>query len=61
MTIRDLIDQLQRFAAEDLKGGDMEVVLYDRLEHVEYTVNPDENRFDFELLRGDGEIVIEFN
>ncbi len=61
MTVRDLIEQLQRFAAQDLKGGDMEVVLFDRLEGVEYDVNADENRFDFELTRGDGQVVVEFN
>lgn len=60
MTIRDLIDQLERFAAQDPEGGGMEVVLFDRDSEAEFRVDPEADRFDFEVLRGDGRVVIEF-
>jgi hypothetical protein len=60
MTINEMIQDLQRIAAADLRGGDAEVVLFDRSNERELRVDPDADRFDFELLRGDG-VVIEFN
>jgi hypothetical protein len=60
MTINDLIHQLQQFAAQDLKGGDATVKLFDRRTDSEFVVNPDDDVFEFEVLRGDGEVVIEF-
>ncbi len=61
MTVRDLIEQLQRFAAQDLKGGDMEVVLFDRFGDREMRIDADNDRFDFEVTRGDGQVVVEFD
>jgi hypothetical protein len=61
MTINDFIQQVQHLAAQDLKGGDAELVLWDRTNDRELRVNPDADVFDFELTRGDGELVIEFD
>lgn len=61
MTIRDMIALLTQFAAQDLKGADAEVVLWDRTSQVELQVRPDNDQYDFEVLRGDGQVVIEFN
>lgn len=60
MMVKDLINELQRMAAQDLKGGDAEVILYDTNSDIEYHADPDSEDWDFEVLRGDGEIVIEF-
>lgn len=61
MKLKDFIQQVQEIAAHDLKGGDMEVILFDRTEGRELRVDIDADVADFEIMRGDGEIVIEFN
>jgi len=61
MTIGEAIQQLQEFAARDLKGADAELVLFDRSTSEVHRTNPDADVFDFEILRGSGEVVIEFN
>lgn len=60
MTVKELIAELQRFAAQDVKGGDMEVILFDKTAEEEYRVDPDADNFGFEVLRGEGQVVIEF-
>jgi len=40
--------------------GDPEVILFDRATETELRVDPDADVFDYEILRGDREIVIEF-
>lgn len=59
MKIRDLMKDLQDFADRMPSGQDAEVILYDRATQKELRVDPDTERFDFEVLRGDDEVCIE--
>ena len=59
MKLKDAIAQLQQFA--DRMGDDAEFALYDRHADAMLSVDPDADRFDFEILRGEGEVVVEFN
>jgi len=61
MTIRELIQDLQRIADSNPLGGDAEVTLFDRSGQRTLRVDPGTDTFDFEVMRGDGEAVIEFD
>jgi hypothetical protein len=60
MTVRDAINQLEQFAEQ--VGDDAGFKLYDRswVSPREYVVDPDDDKWEFEILRGDHEVVIEF-
>lgn len=55
MKVKDLIQELQHF------NGDDEVVLFDRSDERELRVDPDAGTFEFEITRGDHEVVFEFD
>jgi hypothetical protein len=59
MRLRDAINQLEQFAQQ--MGDDAEFGIYDRDNDVRYEVDPDYDVFEFEILRGDNEVVIEFD
>lgn len=61
MTVRELIQDLERMVAAADGDDSAEVVLYDRTTDRELRVQPDDDRFDFEVLRGDDGPVIEFS
>jgi hypothetical protein len=60
MKIKELIQELHRFAENDLAGGDMELVLFDHSTGREFRVDVDSDVHDFEVLRGEAQVVIEF-
>ncbi len=60
MKLSEFIRDLQNLADAMPNCDDPEVVLFDRLREQTLSVDPDADRFEFEALRGDGEIVIEF-
>lgn len=59
MKIKDVIEDLQRFA--DRVGEDAEFILYDRTEDKELRTDVEDDDWDFEILCGDNQVVIEFN
>jgi hypothetical protein len=58
MKLSDAITQLQQFAAK--MGPDAEFALWSRDEDRMFQVDPDTEVWEFEILRGDNEVVIEF-
>ena len=60
MKIKDVIADLERMAAQSDKGLDMELVLWDRDSGRTFR-NDGEQVWDYEITRGDLEIVIEFS
>lgn len=60
MKIKDVIKDLEQLAAQTEKGLDAELVLYDRDSGRTFR-NDGEQVWDFEILRGDLEIVVEFS
>lgn len=61
MTVREMIDQLHRLATLNDAGLDSEVTLFDRADDRTIVTRPDEDVWGFEILRGENELVIEFN
>lgn len=59
MTLRDAIRELEKFAEE--MGDDAELKMYNRELDIEYINDPDRDVWMFEFLRGDHEVVIEFD
>lgn len=60
MKLSEFIRDMQQLAGE---GNDPEVILFDIESHTDFVLRPDEGpegRFDFQITRGDDQIVLEF-
>lgn len=60
MKLSEFVQMLEHLAASMPDCDDPEVGLYDRDREVTLVVDPDGDRFEFEVTRGDAEILIEF-
>lgn len=59
MKLSEMIRDMQQLAST--MDADPEVILFDRFGDREMKLDPDSDTFDFQIMRGDAQIVIEFD